>query len=1377
MRPSSVCAAVAVLCLFALPLPLKAQWAPRREPLPRIDARQASRPARASFDSSPSGPRTQAEKDLRRRYPDLTVHWDSVTGTPRSVYSLQGFLTPENKQTGDPVEVVRGFLRTNQDFFGITAADLDTLAPSRRSRVEGSPVLRRLTQPVHFVALDQRWKGRHVYPASLVGAVTSKGQLVSLAGEIVPDLASTINTEEPRLTAREALARASESVGVPFVPSRHPRIQSPKGPEQRQTFAAGGAFGADVPVRLLYLAVSRESARLAWEATLGKADDLYLYQVLVDAETGEILFRVSLTDFDTPRWRVFAQALATPATDPRDHIRLRDSPAPFSPGPPTPTGLQGTPVAPEIVTTNGLPAASPQGWIPDGTTTTTGNNVIAWVNLTSDGMATPDEQPDATLVPIDGVPTRTFDFPSDLAAAPTTAANRDAAVTHFFFVANWFHDRAFQLGFDEAAGNFQEVNFTGAGVAGDPQKALIVEIADSNGSASTPAADGTCCPTLALRFFGGPTPDRNTALDQDVLVHELTHGMTSRLIAGPNVDGIDNYPGIAIAEGYSDWYALALLSTIEDTPASVRAFAAWVTRSLFEGEELFPGTPFTFSYQDNYTYGIRRFPYTTDQTRSPLTFIDVNPSTYDAGGVPRSPFWDAYDAHLIEHSPLHHAVPSDEPHHIGEIWALALWEVRARLIADLGFAEGSELALQLVTDSLSLQPQDPTFLEARDALLLADLARTGGANLCRIWEALAIRGFGAGAWVPAYDAETWDGLTESFTPQSFAACRPLLDFALVLDFSGSMNGVEACDAPPHDVKITVLKQAVPALLNAWEPFAVPGDRVGIMNFDTDANPLSTPFLRDFLTHKAAILADVAARPTGSMTALGPATLLAAKSFDNRVRDRHMVVLTDGMQNVNPQIVAAGDPDGDGVTEHHVVNAPSAFFTSPTVPGEPGRLLQSFGIPMHTLSVGAAPGSVYDELLADVSEETGGLHQHTCVPQVDLESFLTNSLVEALKGHTVELVGYETGTLGADSAPGEHRFPINGSATRAAFLLSWSGGSGKPGDLVLKVFTPDGTEVASESFKAHGSSFERVAVPFPLFLDSSGPAAFVGDWKVVVQRKAPGSGPILYRTYLLVDDAALEYDLSIRPSVVNAGEAIPLRVRVTEKGQALRPKTVRATVRRPRISAGNLIRQSKVTDADRARIVRELRNREILISPLTQTWEAAFRDPKNAQILQPLVEELELFDDGRPEHGDERAGDGTYSARIVDTQVPGEYEVRFDVAGDSKLHGPFRRTKTASATVVVREASRTEVETRIVKRGWWWRPDVVRLTLTPRDRFGSYLGPGYADRIQASLPDGKAAGSVVDRLDGTYTQDFRVRRSACGGEIRIFDTRIPVPAAW
>jgi hypothetical protein len=69
-----------------------------------------------------------------------------------------------------------------------------------------------------------------------------------------------------------------------------------------------------------------------------------------------------------------------------------------------------------------------------------------------------------------------------------------------------------------------------------------------------------------------------------------------------------------------------------------------------------------------------------------------------------------------------------------------------------------------------------------------------------------------------------------------------------------------------------------------------------------------------------------------------------------------------------------------------------------------------------------------------------------------------------------------------------------------------------------------------------------------------------------------------------------------------------------------------------------------------------------------------------------------------------------------------------------------------------------------------------LTATPRDRFGSYLGPGYADRVQISVPGARALGSVKDGLDGTYTQELWVarERDVKAVEIQVLGTRIEVP---
>ena len=55
---------------------------------------------------------------------------------------------------------------------------------------------------------------------------------------------------------------------------------------------------------------------------------------------------------------------------------------------------------------------------------------------------------------------------------------------------------------------------------------------------------------------------------------------------------------------------------------------------------------------------------------------------------------------------------------------------------------GNNLTMKLVMDALKLQPSNPSFTEARDAILAADRALDGGKNALEIWTAFARRGLG-----------------------------------------------------------------------------------------------------------------------------------------------------------------------------------------------------------------------------------------------------------------------------------------------------------------------------------------------------------------------------------------------------------------------------------------------------------------------------------------------------------------------------------------------------------------------------------------------------------------------------------------------------------
>ncbi|KAJ1933837.1 hypothetical protein FBU59_005898, partial [Linderina macrospora] len=99
--------------------------------------------------------------------------------------------------------------------------------------------------------------------------------------------------------------------------------------------------------------------------------------------------------------------------------------------------------------------ASPKGWV--NGTTTTGNNVWAQNNPTGGSAWMSNHRPTAT----NGL----FDFPLDLTKAPSSYA--DAAITQLFYTVNTMHDLSYLYGFNEAAGNFQDINYSGSGVGGD----------------------------------------------------------------------------------------------------------------------------------------------------------------------------------------------------------------------------------------------------------------------------------------------------------------------------------------------------------------------------------------------------------------------------------------------------------------------------------------------------------------------------------------------------------------------------------------------------------------------------------------------------------------------------------------------------------------------------------------------------------------------------------------------------------------------------------------------------------------------------------------------------------------------------------------------
>jgi hypothetical protein len=668
---------------------------------------------------------------FKEQWPQIQLDYDPVLLSPKSVLPRLGYLTgpggagvtvsdasAQMFDPDDPDRPVKAFLQEYRVLFGF-GPEAITNATVQRDDVSAGNGAR-------TVVWQQQVTGVPVFNALLIGHITQAGELACLSSEFIPSpdqaadpamVAAVQSGADLPLSSPQALVAAVTNVGDRFVAGYVVAETDAMGATRQQTFTAPDGFKGDARAELTWFPASRTQLKLCWQVlfTSQWRDEMYL--TLVTADTGEILYRRNLT----------AESSAITC-----RVYTNTSPMPLLPGLSAPGTAQPATVERSLVTLTALDdTASPNGWIADGDNETRGNNVDAHLDHNDDNLA--------DLPRPAGNPSRVFDFPLDLTGAPANYG--EAATVQLFYWDNWMHDALYELGFTEAAGNFQADNFGRGGLGNDAVQADAqdgLSLGDgnhfNNANMSTPP-DG-CAPRMQMYVFDGASPARDGSLDAQIVLHEYTHGLSTRLVGGGA--GIDALATAGMGEGWSDFYALAMAT---DPAADVDGVYPMGSYVAYHG--------FGTTFEENYYYGIRRYPYCTDTNKNPLTFADIDPGKASAhDGVPRNPLLGPFRADL-----------ANEVHSQGEVWCMMLWEMRANLIHKLGPEAGNNLALQLVTDGLKLSPPNPNFVQARDAILLADRMWSGGTNAQEIWSAFAKRGLGFNAKAP--ESYTTSGAQES----------------------------------------------------------------------------------------------------------------------------------------------------------------------------------------------------------------------------------------------------------------------------------------------------------------------------------------------------------------------------------------------------------------------------------------------------------------------------------------------------------------------------------------------------------------------------------------------------------------------------------------
>jgi hypothetical protein len=594
--------------------------------------------------------------------------------------------------------IVEQFLINYSESYGLTDEQIKQLV--KKADYENPNGLK-------FVKYKQQINGLDVFQAELNAVLTKNNELVRTTGNLVPGLDYNLLSTQPNLSPEQSIRVAVGSLEVPIDLSNL-HIESQATDESFKTSFAT-SDGTGVTVNLVYFPFGPGDTELSYSVVI--MGEHQAYYMVVSATDGQLFFRKNIMAHQTE-----------PATY---SVYNDDSPAPLSPSNATPgSGIQGTPISRTLFNiVSELPAFDNLGWIPDGSNTTTGNNVDAGLDIDrTNGI-----DPNGRAV---GSPHRVFNFSYNPGGtpgeeAPTSNDYRMGVVTNMFFWSNRYHDRLYELGFTEAAGNFQNNNFNRGGVGNDAVMAEAQDYSGTNNANFSTPPDGIK-PRMQMFIFTGPEPDRDSALDQEIVIHELTHGLSNRLHG--NASGLNGAQSDGMGEGWSDFYARALLSTANEDINGIYPAGAYSTRNSGA------------LGSNNYYYGIRRFPYAiksavgpNGKPHNPLTFADIDPAQFNISD-------GAYPPNPNNANSAPNAV-----HRIGEVWCVTLLEVRARLIQRLGFEAGNKRALQLVTDGMKLNPMNPTLLQARDSILAADCAAFNGEDEQDIWAGFATRGMGFSA--------------------------------------------------------------------------------------------------------------------------------------------------------------------------------------------------------------------------------------------------------------------------------------------------------------------------------------------------------------------------------------------------------------------------------------------------------------------------------------------------------------------------------------------------------------------------------------------------------------------------------------------------------
>jgi hypothetical protein len=236
----------------------------------------------------------------------------------------------------------------------------------------------------------------------------------------------------------------------------------------------------------------------------------------------------------------------------------------------------------------------PDSWLAAGATVTTGNNADVYLDRNYDLL--PDTTTSATGISTGRAAsaTQAFDFAfGDGTTSLDPRLYQAAAVTNAFYFINTAHDYFYGLGFNEAAGNFQNDNAGKGGTGGDYVRGLAQYGGFTNNASMSTPKEGIS-PTLKLGLFtrgtAGVTDDFDTDYSGMTIMHEYGHGVSNRLVGSGSTSCLYQAQSASLGEGWSDYFAISFFNNPVIGAYEAQNTTRGIRRQSYEG--------YSYKYED-----------------------------------------------------------------------------------------------------------------------------------------------------------------------------------------------------------------------------------------------------------------------------------------------------------------------------------------------------------------------------------------------------------------------------------------------------------------------------------------------------------------------------------------------------------------------------------------------------------------------------------------------------------------------------------------------------------------------------------------------------------------------------------------------------------